>query len=551
MPLRKGDAARATTRATANGRATKPASASTKRKGAGRNNAVSRTKRQRLGTSTPQESGTVARTHEQLVDVDTLLRYVWSLGDEPKLKETKKICKKLLEACDDIISSYDEAGARRMIGKVKVEYAHQTVESRIYPARHNWYSDLFSQCGAARRAAGGAIYVDLDIENCFPVLLEFLCDEHHLDAPRLKEYNADREALIAEAIEHYRPEPSEERPTERKAVKALFSAGYNSAGKDFVSRWRDEHSVDPDIEEHEFVTAFFKENSRVADRLIKTHYPQVLEEVKASMPHKCRPVKTALHCVLARMETECRDQMEKVAIEHHVRVDSPQHDGAYFRLDTPLEGHDWYGRHFEKMRAFDWAKLCTQMNGAIKEKYRYPVTVTVKADIQEPDGDLPISTCVFRQSDFVRNLPLPYQMGWMNRHFVMLTGRSTDGVAKLTYAPDSDKIEGHAVQAISSFRSTFAGMAVEIPEPQEEAAMDVDLELRGEEGATGEEEEEEPTDALSDTEADTNRVGPRTVDLASLWCRSMDKRAAQDIVFEPYGVGTVRVENPDYLNLFN
>jgi hypothetical protein len=459
---------------------TKPKSTATKRTRKGKGGAVPNSKRPKnaarfnpqTGNTTlngaaacdipdighySEESIGVACTREQLIDVETLTHYVCSLGANVELK---KACKALLEGCE--VTETNTAGEPELIGKVKVEYMHQIVNSRIYPARYNWWNDIFSQQRDARGAAGWRIYVDLDMENCFPVLLEFLCTKHGILAPKLMEYNKKRDEYIGQVIAHYQPKAS----NQRKATKALFSAGYNGAGKDFISNWREEHSVHKDIDDHPFVVGFFSQNSEVAKKLIVEHYNDVLDEVKAAMPHKDRPIQTALHCVLARLETQCRDTVERVANNQtispnlRVRMDSAQHDGAYFRVDTSFEGRDWYRRHAENMKEFDWGKLCEHMSAAIKEEHGYTVTVVVKKSIKKPE---PFGgTSIFRISDFVPNLPFKRQMNWLNRHFCMLAGQGTDGVAKIEYVPGSDNIHEAVTQPTSSFKQTFAGMMVPV-----------------------------------------------------------------------------------------
>jgi hypothetical protein len=417
-----------------------------------------------------EESGNEAGTREQLIDVDTLRRHMYRLGGEDK---AKKACKALLAACK-IVTVYTDVEPE-LIGRVNVRYMHQVVKSRIYPARNNWWHDIFSQRKDARAAAGSRIYVDLDIENCFPVFLEFLCKKHSIEAPELVEYNAKREEYIVQIIEHYQPQASGANSDPRRAVKSLFSAGYNGAGKDFIAKWREEHSVRKDIEDHPFVNDFFLQNSEVAETLITGHCKDVLDEVKLAMPHKERPVQTALHCVLARMETRCRDTMERVAGEHNVRMDSPQHDGSYCRLDTPIEGRDWYRKHTESMKKFDWDKLCKRMSEAIKAEHGYTVTVARKP-INKPRQSS--GTSIFRFADFVPNLPLGIQMEWMNRHFRMIVGQGTDSVAKITYLTDTDRIESVVTQPIGSFKQTFAGMMLPSSTLEEEpiATMQADPE---------------------------------------------------------------------------
>jgi hypothetical protein len=485
------------------------------------------------------ESSSIVCNREQLVDIETLWRHACSLGDYPHLKAEKIKCKKLIEKCE-IVTNYS-TNAASLIGKVNVEYRHQIVEARIYPARYNWCNEIFNQSNksGARAAAGGRIYIDLDIENCFPVFLEFLCDKHSIPAPNLRDYNANREAYIQSVIVHYQPTGL------RQAAKSLFSAGYNGAGKDFVSNWRIENLVDTSIAEHEFVVEFFQQNSDVARTLITQHYSDVLTDVKSNMPHKKRPVQTALHCVLARMETRCRDTMERIAnaqtISTHVniRMDSLQHDGAYFRVDTPLDVRDWYAVHEKSMRAFNWEKLCDDMSNAIKTKHGYPVRVTVKKGIQVQKYNL---TSVFRQSDFMCNLPLRVLMDWMNRHFVMMSDRGNNGVVKLRYAPGSEMIANHVTEAVASFQVTFAGMMMQVPIlPKVSDVVD-----ESESFSSGE-SETDADDAISN-----NVQAPkfRSVDLAAHWCRSGDRRNALDIIFEPMGIGTGRDVNPDYVNLF-
>jgi hypothetical protein len=465
-----------------------------------------------------EESSRLACNREQLIDIETLWRHACSLGDYPHLKAEKIKCKKLIENCE-IVTNYS-SGSSTLIGRVNVEYRHQVVEARIYPARYNWCNDIFNQSkkSGARIAAGGRIYVDLDIENCFPVFLEFLCDKYSIAAPKLKDYNSNREMHIRNVITHYQPTDS------RQAAKALFSSGYNGAGKDFISNWRREQLVDSRISDHEFVVEFFQQNSDVANILITRHYPEVLEDVKSNMIHKSRPVQTALHCVLARMETECRDTMEQLAkaqtisADVNIRMDSLQHDGAYFRVDTPLDVHDWYTVHERNMRAFNWTKLCVDMSTGILEEHGYPVRVTLKQDMQVAKYNL---TSVFRQSDFMSNLPLRVLMEWMNRHFVMMSDRGNNGVVKLRYAPGSEMIANHVTEAVASFQVTFAGMMMKVPVNEAESSGDSD---------------EAPKF--------------RSVDLAAHWCKSSDRRQALDIIFEPMGIGKERDGNPDYVNLF-
>jgi hypothetical protein len=460
------------------------------------------------------ECSNLACTREQLIDIETLWRHACSLGDYLKAEKTK--CKKLIEKCE-IVTNYS-TNTCSLIGKVNVEYRHQIVEARIYPARDNWCNEIFNQSkkSGARAAAGGRIYVDLDIENCFPIFLEFLCDKHKIAAPVLKDYNANREVHIQNVIMHYQPTDS------RQAAKALFSAGYNGAGKDFVSKWRGENLVDTSIAEHEFVVQFFQQNSDVANIIITQHYSDVLKDVKSNMAHKKRPVQTALHCVLARMETRCRDTMEQIAraqtisTDVNIRMDSLQHDGAYFRVDTPLGVRDWYTVHGKSMRAFDWVKLCEEMSNAIKATHGYPVRVTVKKDTEVKKYNL---TSEFNQSDFMSNLPLHVLMDWMNRHFVMISERGNNGVVKLRYAPGSEMIANHVIETAASFQVTFAGMMMQVP-------------------------------ILSESESDDAAPKFRSVDLAAHWCRSSDRRRARDVIFEPMGIYTGRDANSAYVNLF-
>jgi hypothetical protein len=162
----------------------------------------------------------------------------------------------------------------------------------------------------------------------------------------------------------------------------------------------------------------------------------------------------------------------------------------------------------------------------------------------------------------VPNLPFKRQMNWLNRHFCMLAGQGTDGVAKIEYVPGSDNIHEAVTQPTSSFKQTFAGMMVPVSmlegkHPATPSVAEGPLDEGPDEGTfetAADGSHDDPNEASEDDHAEIKSPGPSSCfDLLAHWCRSVDRRTSQSITFEPvaYGECMTRGESSDHLNIYS
>ena len=116
---------------------------------------------------------------------------------------------------------------------------------------------LFSIRREIRHTLARDNYIDIDVENCHPVLLYQLCNQNNISCKYLKKYIDNRTELLNEVMTVYNVTKDD---AKQLFIQLLYFGTFNS--------WCINHNINQNIEPIKFITKFKKELNMIGDIIV-------------------------------------------------------------------------------------------------------------------------------------------------------------------------------------------------------------------------------------------------------------------------------------------
>ena len=116
---------------------------------------------------------------------------------------------------------------------------------RVYPQKS---LSLCSIRREIRHTLANGKYIDIDIDNCHPVLLLQLCEKNDIDCECLTKYVKNRDKHLNQVMTKYNVSRD---CAKQLFIRLLYFGSFN--------RWKDDNDIDEDEDELPFIKAFAKE----------------------------------------------------------------------------------------------------------------------------------------------------------------------------------------------------------------------------------------------------------------------------------------------------
>eukprot|EP00397_Hematodinium_sp_SG-2012_P000287 GEMP01000287.1.p1 GENE.GEMP01000287.1~~GEMP01000287.1.p1 ORF type:complete len:2027 (-),score=434.72 GEMP01000287.1:1517-7597(-) len=272
---------------------------------------------------------TEAKVYEELVDIDALRWYVHSKVDrrQPVAEEFLTMAEKAAHRGTTPAHGDNVSDPRSSIRRIPMTYHRSVDMGRRYADK----TSLQSVTRECRAAASGSLLCDIDISNCYPVLITQMVDKCMRSAgkpllkiPTLRQYITAREDLLATVTCRY--------GVPRDAAKNLFLRLLYGGT---ISSWRDEFGITIGMDVPMLFS--FQTDAAEATRAIVASRPDVV----ARFAEKRDSVRSVENCALAYILGETEDLIvstcEEVLERDDVRVSVVVFDGLMVDMSSVSE----------------------------------------------------------------------------------------------------------------------------------------------------------------------------------------------------------------------